>query len=562
MIKKILPFILLLGLTWLAFGNALQNNFVRFDDDQYLVNNPYMRGDFSKDDIQWALKADLLFRSAFTDYWQPITHFSHMIDVHFFGMNAKAHHATNLLLHFLNVLLLFTFLHRLTRKMGLSLIASVLFAVHPVHAETIAWVTARKDLIAFFWILICFHVYISKNLFLSAKKLLCWLLYALALMSKPSAIVLPLLLMVWDYWKDGEAGALPFKQFFQISLRDKLPLFVLTLLYLPVPFLGQSQAFEFSFSHHLLQGILAYPFYLLKIFFPFSLGLYGPTPLEWPPVILPLLALCLWALTGFFLYRYQKKQRQITACLAFFIVSLLPVLFLPWPADRFLYLPSIGILFLLALAIDTFISDSAGRKVLTAFLVILFVMKSSSQVTVWGNSQSLFQNALRINARNYAALTNLGALLMQEDRLEEAQVHLTAALILKPKNAETHNNLGVFFMKKYQYEDAEKHFQAALSINPSFPDAYYNLGAALYFLGKKDQAMSAYQKTISINPRHASAYNGIGSILAQEGEYQKAYYFFAQALTINPRHQDATKNIRAAEEHLSAINQDVAVVQT
>ncbi len=513
--KNELIFLLLLScLVGVAFGKTYHNQFLGMDDHAFVWDNPYIRDGLTLEGIIWAFQADLTKPSEFADYWQPVTFISRMIDISLFKFNAGAHHVVNLLFHIANVWLLYFFLRRLTSSNTASLWITSLFALHPLHAEIIGWITARKDVLSIFFGLITIHIYYwrkESNNFV--RTIIFALSFALSLMAKPMVITLPVVLILLDLYERLEnQKTISIKEIWMSGL-DKWPLFLMVALYLPIPFLGQPQAFEYDINHPVVKGIVAYLFYIQKILMPLDLSLYGPIP---EPKIA--LSTFLFSLAGVVFitvisFLMRKKTWMILLGWGWFLVTTLPIIGLTWVADRFVYFPMIGILIIFVYMLKSYIKNKDAIASIIVLFVIFFTIQSFNQISVWKNDETLMLRALEYSNENYSA----------------------------------HNVLGVFYAK--EADDEEKalyHLKEAIRIRPDRDKPYNNIGRILEQNGKHDEAVQYYEKSLALNANDFRTLNNLGIVYVREGKYKKGIEYFTRALAINPKAIDTHNNLAIA----------------
>jgi len=536
----------LILMTALTFGRVTQCAFLNFDDDLYVSENPHLTAGLSPKGIRWAFEADLVRKSPNADYWQPVTFLSRMLDISMFGFDPRGHHLTNLLIHIMNVLLLFVLLRKMTGALWRSAFVAAFFAVHPLQTEVVAWVTARKDVLSVFWGLVAIGFYLRFLKKRSAVGMgLVIFAFSMGLMSKPMLVTLPLLLLLLDFWPLKRFGEGSFQiQEFLKAVAEKWPLFFISLLMTPVPFIGQTGALTYSSPSRIFFQIgLVFAEYVGRMLLPVGLGIYGPAP-EAPLVWWQCLGGWIFLAAGsaaalFCVKRFAHLFVGWFWCLA----GLIPVMGLSVPADRFLYLPGIG-LFLLAVwgASDLFSRRRFGRilPVLSGLCaVVTFALMSFSQVRHWRDNLSLFERAIQVNPRNYIAQNNLGNELACREEYENATAHLLRAIEIKPDNAETYNNLGVMKMRQGKWDEAMSYFSKSISLNSGFARAYHNAAEVLSKQGKFPEAEESYRMAIHLNPDYVSAYYGLGVLLGRSGRPASAAAYFSRVIELKPDFAEA-----------------------
>lgn len=575
-IKRFLPLIILTCLVAAAYGRTAQNEFLGMDDHVYVWDNPHIKNGLTWDGIVWAFQADLTQPSEYADYWQPVTFISRMVDISLFGINAQWHHLGNLFFHILNVWFLYHILIRITGSSKISLWVTALWAVHPLHAEIIGWTTARKDVLSVFFGLMAIYAYFyTRSLGYFWRYAIVSLFFILSLMAKPMLITLPVLLILIDVYDDTvENGYIRIKRFFPMTL-DKWPLLVLVLAYLPIPFLGQPAAFE-NVNPPLAKAMVAYTFYLQKIFLPIKLSLYGPMPELKISNGHLLLSLIIFSGVSFLIWLGRKKSWLLVLGWTWFILTTLPIIALTWTADRFVYFPMIGILLIFVVAITLLIKKSDYYASIFTIFVILFTLQSFKQIAVWKNDETIMLKALEYSNENYSAhnilgvfyarhgdqdkalrhlkeavrikpdrdkpYNNIGMILQEQGQLDEALIYFDKSVRYNPKDFRTINNIGIIYIRKGQYQKGIQYLYKALEVNPMALDVYNNIAIAYYESGNIKQAQAIAQKQ-----NNAIIYNQFGLFAARDKDYLQALSYFEKALSINP-------NLTQTRDYVRQIN--------
>lgn len=479
--------LLLAGLVVLAFGGALRCGFVHFDDPLYVFENVQVSKGLTPDGIRWA------FTTGHAANWHPLTWLSHMADVDLYGLAPAGHHATSLLLHALNAILLFSVLRGMTGRFFLSWLVAALWAVHPLRAESVVWISERKDVLAIFFGLWALEAYRRTDL----RGRMGWvaLAFALSLMSKPLWVTLPFLLLLLDVW--------PLQRWPGISIwklaREKWPIFLLAAASCGVTYLvqqagGAVRPFEqFSFGTRLGNSAVAYGQYLRMLFWPFQLSFFYPHPGEFLSTgrIMGSVA-GLLALSGLAMGCARRRPWWTVGWL-WYLGALVPMIGLvqvggqAW-ADRYSYLPHIGLLVALAWGAAESAEAMRVRHLSTAWAVLAagwvlgLAILARQQTQVWRDSETLFRHALAIEENNALAHGNLGSWYALEGRTEEAMEHL----------------------------------QRSVEIQPRKNEAIFNLGNLYLELGNQGEAIRQYRAMVAENPRHVLALNNLAWLLATQ----------------------------------------------
>lgn len=478
----------LVGLVATTYWQVRELGFVNFDDPRYVLQNPQVRRGLSLEGAGWA------FTALYAGNWHPLTWLSHMLDVELFGLDPGWHHLTNALLHAAATLLLFAGLRSASGRTWPSALAAALFAAHPLHVESVAWVSERKDLLcAAFWFLAMWaHVGWTRRPTVPRYALVV-AAAALALLSKPMAVTLPLALLLLDMWPLGRMapeGPVP-----PIALlREKIPLLLLSLGSSVATLVAQSRGGAISSAFHLGPGprvanaVLSYAAYLWQTIWPARLAVVYPHPSFTPAGLatwkVALSALAFAAATALALWQ-RKRRPYLAVGWAWYVVTLVPAIGLvqvgaQGMADRYTYVPLVGVF----VAVAWLAAEAAGAvpwrraavAAACAAIVAALAVASRRQAEHWRDSFSLFGHALEVTDHNWMALRNLGAALQDAGRPDEAITALEQSLRLWPREAQTWMNLGISYATVRRLEEAEVCLRRALEMQPGDAHAWYNLG--------------------------------------------------------------------------------------
>lgn len=562
-----------------VFGQVRNFDFLIHDDPIYIYENPHIRHGLSLEGIRWALSADLLKNSIDADYWRPLTFISHMLDAEFYGLNASGHHLTNLWLHILNCLILFLFLNYATTQFEMSFLIAALFAIHPLQVQTVAWVTARKDLLSAFFGLLTLWLYTLKikNPSQSKFALTTWLFFGLCLATKPALIVLPVILIAFDLWVFNRSGKVNL-------ISEKIPLFALSLVSLLILISNKSSA-SIDVPNYL--QYLNIPFnlkeYLLHFIYPVNLSIYSPVAYE-TFSILKIFSVLLGALI-FLIWAWVRRRADPLWLFGsiWFLVLIAPSIVLT-RADRFMYFPIIGLLIIfvswlvrlrekLQLPRFLFIIISSGLILGLSFI-------SFMQTKKWKDSITLFSDVLHKDPKHHRAHYILGIALSEKGEMSEAVSHYLKSLDGSKKDSGVYNSIGLlmlkqendrkaiyYFMKATQaYPDpsvesisynniglslkhsgnlklARVYFKKALRQNSQYAEPYYNLGQLAFEYGNVERAIKYLEKAIGVFPHYELARKELGVLFAQIGMPEKAIEQFESILKFNPRSLEANNNL-------------------
>ncbi len=494
-------------------GNCEFNN---YDDEDYVTKNIHVQDGITLEGIRWA------FTTGHTGNWLPLTWISHMLDVQFFGLQPRWHHLTNLLFHLANTLLLFFVLHRMTKALWKSAFVAALFALHPLHVESVAWVAERKDVLsAFFWMLAiaAYCSYVERpNV---QRYLSVVVIFVLGLMAKPMLVTLPFVLLLLDYW--------PLQRFRQWALIrpllwEKIPLFVLTVLSCIVTYMAQQKegavaSFEaITLKVRIENAFVSYITYIGKMIWPNDLAVLYPYPIVLPTVQVVGAAFLLTAIT-ITVIGMAKKVPYAAVGWLWYVGTLVPVIGivqvgLQSRADRYTYLPLIGLFIMAAWGVPELLKERRYRNqaLIAASTVVLLCLSfvAWKQVGYWRNSITLFEQAVKVTENNYTAYYNLGDAYAVLGNYQQAIGDYDKVLLINPKFREAYNNRGNAFAGLGNYQQAIGDYDKALSLNPKHETAYNNRGNAYYLLGSYQQAIGDYDKAIGLNPNYAEAYSNRG----------------------------------------------------
>jgi Tfp pilus assembly protein PilF len=548
--------------TLFVYGKIWTHEFIGYDDDKYVTQNQYVSQGLSKANVIWA------FRSTHASNWHPITWLSHMLDVELFGLNAGAHHLFNLLFHIFNSLLLFIVFRKMTAHVWQSGFVALLFALHPLHVESVAWVAERKDVLSgFFWLLTMWsYVHFVQN-----PKITRYLavigFFALGLMAKPMLVTLPFVLLLLDYWplnriQAGQTNNHTSKPNAGRPLLrlvyEKVPMFVLAAVSCGVTFLAQKkgEAIGLLDVHppmmRVANAVVSYLKYIQKMLWPDDLAILYP----YPKVIAGWQVLAAFVVLGcvtFLTVRYRKRLPWLFFGWFWYVGTLVPVIGLvqvgvQGMADRYTYLPLIGLFVIIAWGTAYLFGNWRFKKialsVTSAVLCILLVTTARAQMSYWKNSFTLFEHTLEVTADNYVIHNNLGFELALNGRMDEAIRHYRAALRINPEFELAHINLGAALFSQGKIEKSLAYYHATLSLKPRFAGVHHNLGILLLRVGRIDEAVVHFQEALLIKPDYAEVYNSLGAALVSQGKIIEAMANFKEAIRIKPDLMEANTNLK------------------
>jgi protein O-mannosyl-transferase len=562
---------LLAFITLVLYWPVQNFQFNNFDDAQYLTQNPRVQNGLNFQAIGWA------FTTGYAGNWHPLTWLSHLLDVQVFGFNAGGHHFTSLLIHVANTLLLFLLLHRWTASIWRSAFVASLFAWHPMHVESVAWVAERKDVLStLFWLLtmLAYGKYVGESgapvLPEPAKPwaarrfyLLTLLLFALGLLCKPMLVSLPLILLLVDYWPLRRIQV-PFsvKKAMPLLL-EKIPFLILTAASCLITFLvqkkgGAVQSLEnLTLADRFANATVSYARYLGKLCWPADLAVLYPFTRRLP--LAEVLSCAVLILAIFVVVmRLAKTHPPLVVGWLWFVITLVPVIGLVQVgeqalADRFTYIPSIGLFVLLAWEVPRLLTASSPKsnlilKLSAALILGACLLATRHQLRYWQNSITLFTRATQVAKNNVMAECNLGLALAAQGQLDEAILHERKAVQLNPNYLAAQDNLGVLLEEQGKWDEAAAHLMAAIKSNPQYDEAYYNLGMISLHQGRLDEAIARFQTAINLNPQYDKAVANLGMALAQQGHLNEAITQYRRALELAPNNPYAHNALGRALE--------------
>jgi len=599
--------LILLGLavmTFAIYAQVIGHQFITLDDDAYIRENAMVNRGVTLAGVAWA------FTTFDQGNWHPLTWIAHMIDSQLFGMNAGGHLVVNALIHVANTLLVFWFLFRTTHARWPSALVAALFALHPLHVESVAWAAERKDTLSTFFGLLSLIAY-ARYAEARSNSRYAWtaITLALGLLAKPMLVTWPFVMLLLDYW--------PLRRFDLTSrkdvatklwplLREKLPLFATVAASAVITTLAQSHGGavrtfqEFPIALRVVNAVVSYAKYLLLTFWPNDLAVYYPyttagTP-AWQIICAAFLLIGITALCFF-----QRKSRPyLVVGWLWFLGTLVPVIGIvqvggQTMADRYFYIPSIGLFIVIAFGLADFarswrVAPSVRTGIAVAVLLILATL-TNAQIHRWTDSFTLFKHTLAVTPPNliiennlgsalsrsglhdeaaahfekalqimpahydsllYDALLNMGITRFYQNRLPEAIEYCQSALRLRPDAPKAHDLLGMALAMQGHGEAALDEIRHAAELAPNDADIQKDLGVTLARLGRIPESIDHFHEALRLNPYNASAHNNLGLSLLQSGKPGESIPEFEAALRLNPELQGAADNLRRAQTQLSS----------
>ncbi len=570
-----------------AYWGVMRNDFVNYDDSDYVTANPHVERGLTKANIVWA------FTTGHASNWHPLTWLSHMLDCQLFGENPGPPHLVNVGFHVANALLVFLLLRRVTGTQWRSAAVAALFALHPLHVESVAWISERKDVLSTFFFLLTLWAYAryaeldrlqrelatvrpakpnrtcGKTKLWPGRKLsgaaqarvfyvsaIVW--FALGLMSKPMLVTVPFLLLLLDYW--------PFRRLlFPLKrqscpgllrlLSEKAPFFALAAVSSIVTFQVQRQggavSTSISLGARLGNAVVSYARYLGKTVWPLDLAVLYPHPGFWPWWQV---ALCGALLAGLSLgvFWFGRSRPWLVVGWLWFVGTLVPVIGLVQVgiqsmADRYTYIPHIGLFIAGVWGLYDCFAFSPRRKaylgIAGAAALAACALLTARQVGFWHDSFTLFERTVQVTANNYLAYNNLGFFYSNKGQVAEAMTNYAKALEINPNYEDALNNMGYALAGLKRYPEAVGYYERALRMRPNFAEVRNNLGNALSEMGQLNAAIEQYLLALKESPEYADAHNNLGIALAMQGKLEEAIPHFRDAIRFKPKYASAYSNL-------------------
>ena len=549
---------LLVGLVAASVSGALRNGFVNFDDNEYVYENAKITGGLTSSAVAWE------FTNFHAGNWHPLTTISHMLDCQLFGLQPWGHHLTSILLHAVAAVLLFLALRELTSSLLPSAFVAAVFAIHPLRVESVVWISERKDVLSgvFFALTLLAYAHYARG------KKISWYFatiasFAAGLMSKPSLVPLPLVLLLLDYWPlervwkseiTGQKSDGTIQPLWPL-IKEKTPLFALSLASCAITVAAQAQAIsemqQVALPARLANALVSYVVYLGEIFDPTNLAafhLYPRGPIN--PIVV-IASAGLLVVVSILCWIYRKRWPFLIVGWLWYVGMLVPVIGIVQVgnqahADRYTYLPSIGVYIAVGWLVLTLTRGWQYQRQLmgavASLILILLIPQTRAQTSFWRSSVALWQHAAQVTENNYQAFSNLGISLLAEGRINEAIAQHQRAIEIEPNIAEIQRAFADALLKGGRLDDAIAHYQRALQIRPNFPDAERNLGDALLQKGRTEEAIEHYRHALAAKPDYPEGQNNLGNALANAGRYTEAAMAFQEAVRLKPDFAEAHSN--------------------
>jgi len=505
----------LAAITLLLYAPMLGHAFIHYDDPDYITSNQHVQAGLTWSGIVWA------FTTTEASNWHPLTWISHMLDCQLFGLHPSGHHLMNLLFHTANTVLLFLLLYRLTGAQWRSAFVAGLFAWHPMHVESVAWASERKDVLsAFFWMLclLCYTRYAQSRAENALDPrpstfdyFLALFLFACALLSKPMVVTLPFVLLLLDFWPLARSSKLEMRSWMSL-LVEKIPFFLLSFGSCLVTVHAQHAALwspdSLPLSSRLMNVLMSYVRYISKLFVPTDLALIYPYPHFWPMTVVLVVAGLLVLLTAIFILQ-AKRFPYLPIGWLWFVGTLVPAIGLVQVgvqsmADRYTYLPSIGLFILVVWGVDDLLKKQSRKETIArglgAALTLGCVVLTSIQLTYWQNSLTIFQHTVHVTENNYAAYDCLGRALQNVGKDDVARVAYLAAVEAEPRYPNAQFDLGMLLLDHNQPDEASNHLALAVDLAPHNPVMQFDYGVYLAQHGDPGKAADHFRAALDARP--------------------------------------------------------------
>jgi tetratricopeptide (TPR) repeat protein len=568
----------LLVLSILAiYWQVLGFEFVNYDDDRYVTRNPMVQQGLTWESVKWA------FSSTHAEFWHPLTWLSHMLDTQLFGLNPAGHHFSNLLLHIINTLLLFWIFATATGHQWRSYMVAALFALHPLHVESVAWVAERKDVLStFFWMLTTLmYVGYAKNPGMR-RYMQVSICLILGLMTKPMLVTLPFVFLLLDLWPLKRLNLpLPVKidhksvwQQACLLIREKIPLFTITAVFSIITFIAQTAdrhagSFGHPLDERLATSLVSYIIYLIKTVWPFQLAVFYPYPDRYS----------FWQVAGAFLIlaiitfgviRAVQRCPYLPVGWFWYMGTFLPVIGIVQvgahaTADRYTYIPLIGIFIMIAWGFHHLLAGWRHQKLVVCIgaplIVGFFMAVAFTQIGHWQNSSLLFENALKNTRDNYLAYNNLGNIFFRKGQIEIAKNYYTSAIQIEPEFAVAHGNLGATLVRKGKIRQAIDQFNLALSIDPGQKGARQNLGNTLAAVESIRAEIATTKKIAETDSENHQLKYELGTLYQSLGETKNAIQQYERIPTTHPQFVPAVKQLAGIQKEIGNYREAIGLYQ-
>jgi Tfp pilus assembly protein PilF len=550
----------------IVYAPVRHYDFVQLDDPKYVSENPHVSQGLTFPGLVWA------FTARHGGYWIPLTWLSYMADVQISGMNAGALHVTNVLLHIANSLLLFGLLWRMTGGLGRSAFVAALFAIHPLHVESVAWITERKDVLSTLFWLLALWAYVSYvRLPALGRYLMVLVWFALGLMAKPMLVTLPFAFLLLDVWPLRRVGfgaeaagrskstSGDRRTVWLHLVREKLPMIALAAAFSAITFIAQGEAVSgldvFPFVLRVENALVSYVAYLGKMIWPAHLVVLYPFPKSIPAWSAAGAAVAL-AVISVVAVLWFRRYPYLAVGWLWYLGTLVPVIGLVQAglqsmAARFTYVPLIGIFIIVAWGAWDLLERLPYRRIASpaaaGLAVLTCAVVARGQIQYWKDNVTLWtrETELTLDMDAYQAHISLGTILREQGRFDEASEHFSEAMHIRLDSAEPHHEMGLLLARQGKFDEAIASFNEAVRLEPNFPEAQRDLGLALSHQGKASEAIDHLSIAVRLKPDSAESNYALGLALANQGKVDEAIAHMSEAVRLKPDLAEAQNNLGA-----------------
>ena len=550
--------------TLAVFWQVSNFDFVNYDDPDYVSQNEHVKAGLTRDGLIWA------FTTGHASNWHPLTWLSHMLDCQLFGTNPGRHHLTSLLLHVVNALLLFSILRQMTGALWQSAFVAAAFALHPLHVESVAWISERKDVLSTLFWMLTMTAYLRYVRRLSVGwYLLALLIFAFGLMAKPMLVTLPFVLLLLDYWPLGRFQ----RQIFYRLVLEKVPFLVLSAASSVVTFVVQrsygavARSDLLPLNTRMANAFISYLAYIGKTIWPSNLAVFYPHQGDklamWEGIVAGLLLVGI----SIFVIKLARTRRYLLVGWFWYIGTLVPVIGLVQVgeqamSDHYTYVPMTGIFIAVAWGAAELSGQWYYRKIALRVLAVITLIAMSlcarTQVGHWRNDFALFEHAVEVTKDNYKMYNTLGSAFLSQGNLDEAIRQYRKAMQVNPRYAESYNNLGYLFQSQGKLDEAISQYRQALQIRPNSVETHYNLANALQSLGRLDEAISHYNQVLQVKPDDTDTHHNIAVAFQTQGRLNEAISHYQQVLRIEPDDAETHNSLGYALQLQGDLNEAVS----
>jgi len=540
--------VLLMGASLACFYQSTNFDYIGYDDDKYVSENLHVKNGLSWDGVKWA------FTSHHMSNWHPLTWVSHMGVCHFFGSEPRPQHAINLIIHTINILLLFFIFFQMTGALWRSAFIAAIFAIHPMHIESIVWIAELKDLLSTCFCFLAILTYIRYRKADAVKwYIFSIVLFIFGLLAKPMIVTLPLILVLLDFW--------PLKQItsrysFLKSIKGKIPFIVFALISCGTAIWAQSTGGatanlkNIPIDMRLANMSISYVIYIAKFFWPVNLAIFHPY-VEYSTVsflsissYLILLSLIIVSL------KLHKKYPFLVVGFFWYLITLIPVIGLVQVgaqqyAERYTYVPYIGlsiiVVWVAAIFVERFHIKKIWIWILATLIIFLLMMQTCNNIKFWKNGVTLYEHALKVTNNNYLVHLNLGHAYLEKGDLAATKKNIEKSVKIKSNIWNTYDALGIIATQEGKYEEAFKHFRQAIKLKPDNGSIYFNVGVLYQKLNQNEKAEEHYLKSIELDPSLVAPHNRLALLYFKRCDIENSKKHAEIILQLDPNNVDAKK---------------------